>query len=72
MIDEDLSITEIEGPAEFYDWEAEENFANEQRGDEYWKYVMAIVRQDEIDSAESDDLGDVLVELDLPHELLDW
>jgi len=66
----DLSITEIEGPAEFYDWEAEEGaWFNPIH---YWRDIMALHRQDEMDSAEADDFGDVLVELELPQELLDW
>lgn len=65
----DLSITEIEGPAEFYDGGWDEDWDD---CVEYWKHRMALHRQDDMDSAEADDLGDVLVELELPHELLDW
>lgn len=66
----DLSITEIEGPAEFFDWEAEERIINQMYD---WKSNGAWTEtQDVIDAAPADAWGDDLAMLENLNELISW
>lgn len=65
----DLSITEIEGPAEFYDWETEEEIINHM-----YDWETFIIRSEEHskNSTPADELGDELVKLEDSNDLMSW
>jgi len=65
----DLSTTDIEGPAEFYDWEAEEQAMDSLCAYESWIGYMQQLYQDMKDSAPADDFWDLLLEFEDPKEL---